>query len=51
MAVLVALLVVILLLGAGEAVHLLWITAVVALILWLAGFMLRTVEGGRWYRW
>ena len=51
MALLVALLVVILLFGLGTLAHLVWIAAGVALVLWLAGFMLRSVEGGRWYRW
>jgi len=42
--------------GAGFALHALWIAAVVVLILWLLGFVVRTTEGvggrrARWYRW
>ncbi len=40
--------------GLGFAVHALWIILVVALILWLIGFFLGGVDGGRrrWYgRW
>jgi len=40
--------------GLGFAVHALWIVLVVALILWLIGFFLGSVDGGRrrWYgRW
>ena len=45
-AVLLALLIVILLFGAGFAVHLLWIVALVALVLWLVGWLVR--GGRRW---
>lgn len=44
------LLLVAILFGVGAAIHFLWIIAVVALILWLAGFLLRP-GGGRWYYW
>ncbi|WP_026341034.1 hypothetical protein [Actinomadura atramentaria] len=50
-----ALLLVIVLAGAGFAFKLLWILAVIALVLWLLGFVARgTGAGGRrgrWYRW
>jgi hypothetical protein len=38
----------------GFAVHLLWIIALVILVLWLLGFLVRVGEGSsrsRWYRW
>ncbi len=54
--VIVALLVVLILGGLGFALHVLWWVAVIALVVWLLGFLLRT--GGaavgsrrRWYRW
>lgn len=40
--------------GLGFAVHVLWWIALVVLILWLLGFVLRAGESGgrgRWYRW
>ncbi len=42
--------------GLGFAVHVLWWIALVILVIWLLGFLLRTAEGGgrrrgRWYRW
>jgi hypothetical protein len=49
--VLAVLLLVLLLGGLGFAAHVLWILAVVALIVWLLGFVLRGAEGSRWYRW
>ncbi len=39
-----------LLFGLGVAVHALWWIAVIALVVWLVGFMLRP-SGGRWYYW
>ncbi len=47
---LLALVVVILLFGAGTAIHVIWILAVICLILWVAGFLFRP---GRhhWYFW
>ncbi|WP_399125326.1 DUF5670 family protein [Streptomyces sp. ITFR-6] len=51
---LVVLLVVLLLLGAGFALNLLWWIAGILLVLWLLGFLLRSGSGtahGRWYRW
>jgi hypothetical protein len=48
---LLALLVVLIVGGAGFAVHLLWIVAVVLLIAWVLGFAFRSGETARWYRW
>jgi hypothetical protein len=48
---LLVLLLALVLLGAGFAVKLLWILAVVVLALWLIGFVARGAEGARWYRW
>ncbi len=50
LAVLLFLLLVAILFGLGVAVHLFWIIAIVALALWLLGFLFRP-HGGRWYRW
>ena len=48
----VFLLLVALLFGAGAAVHTLWWIAVIALALWLVGFVARPSSGrGRWYYW
>jgi steroid 5-alpha reductase family enzyme len=44
------LLLVAVLFGAGAAVHTLWWIAVIALALWVVGFAARP-SGGRWYRW
>jgi hypothetical protein len=40
----------------GFALHVLWWVALIVLVVWLAGFILRTAEGvggrrHRWYRW
>jgi hypothetical protein len=40
----------------GFAIHVLWWVALVVLVIWLAGFLLRAAEGvggrrSRWYRW
>lgn len=41
-----------LLFGAGFALHLLWWLAIIVLIVWLLGFVLRgPSRTGRWYRW
>jgi hypothetical protein len=44
-----------LLLGGGgllsASLHILWIVLLIALILWILGFVFRGTEGGRWYRW
>jgi hypothetical protein len=37
--------------GLGFAVHALWIIALVLLVVWLLGFIIRGAEGARWYRW
>jgi hypothetical protein len=48
---LVVLLVILVLFGAGFALNVLWIAAAILLVLWLIGFLARGVEGARWYRW
>jgi hypothetical protein len=51
-ALLVFLILVAALFGAGAAVHTLWWIAVIALALWLVGFAVRPgAGGGRWYYW
>jgi hypothetical protein len=40
--------------GLGFAIHILWWIALVVLVLWLVGFLVRVGEGtsrSRWYRW
>lgn len=37
--------------GIGAGIQILWIIAIVLLVLWLAGFLMRGAEGARWYRW
>jgi hypothetical protein len=37
--------------GLGFFVKLLWILALVLLAVWLIGFVMRSAEGARWYRW
>ena len=51
--ILIALLIVLLLGGLGFALHALWWIALVALVVWLLGFLFRVGERGRsrWYRW
>jgi lysylphosphatidylglycerol synthetase-like protein (DUF2156 family) len=54
MLVLLALLLVLLFVGLGFAVHLLWIAAVILFVLWLVGFALGRGESAgrhRFYRW
>jgi hypothetical protein len=49
-----ALLLVLILFGAGFAVHLLWIAAAIILVVWIVGFALGRGEGAgshRFYRW
>jgi hypothetical protein len=36
--------------GAGFALHVLWWIALIALVLWLIGFLFRP-RRGRWYYW
>jgi len=50
MVVLVAFLLVLLLFGLGFAIKFLWIVALVALALWLIGFVAAGTER-RWYHW
>jgi hypothetical protein len=40
--------------GLGFAIHILWWIALIVLVVWLVGFLVRVGEGGsrsRWYRW
>jgi len=40
--------------GLGFAVHVLWWIALIVLVIWLIGFVVRAGESGsrsRWYRW
>ncbi len=41
--------------GLGFVLHVLWWIALVVLVIWLVGFLLRATEVGgtrrRWYRW
>ena len=37
--------------GAGFALHALWWVAVLVLAVWAVGFVARSGEGTRWYRW
>ncbi|RSS59593.1 hydrophobic protein [Streptomyces sp. WAC01280] len=48
--VLLVLLVILVLFGAGFALEALWYVAIAVLVLWLLGFLMRS-GGGRWYRW
>jgi hypothetical protein len=49
-ALLLFLVLVAILFGAGLAVHLLWWIAIIALAIWVVGFLARP-SGGRWYYW
>lgn len=54
MVLVLALLLVLILFGAGFAVHLLWIAALVLLVLWVVGFAVGRGESAgshRFYRW
>jgi hypothetical protein len=50
---LIVLLIILALLGGGGFVwNVLWYILIIAIVLWLVGFFLRSAEGGgRWYRW
>jgi 1,4-dihydroxy-2-naphthoate octaprenyltransferase len=50
---LIALLIVLLLGGLGFALHVLWWVALIALVVWVLGFVFRAGTGPRrrWYRW
>lgn len=37
--------------GLGFALHALWIVALVLLAVWLVGFVVRSGDRARWYRW
>ncbi len=37
--------------GLGFAMHALWWIALIVLVVWLVGFLVRTGEGARCYRW
>jgi hypothetical protein len=47
---LLVLLLIVVLFGAGSLMHLLYWVAIIALALWLVGFVMHD-SGGRWYRW
>src|ERR1700730_18525345 len=52
--ILLVLLLALLLGGLGFAVHILWWIALIVLVVWILGFLIRVGEGGsrsRWYRW
>ena len=54
MLLILALLLVLILFGAGFAVHLLWIAAAIFLVVWIVGFAIGRGEGAathRLYRW
>ncbi|MCT4354289.1 hydrophobic protein [Streptomyces sp. Je 1-79] len=48
---LLVLLVILVLFGAGFALDVLWWIAIAVLVLWLLGFFMRSGSGARWYRW
>ncbi|MFI6417151.1 hydrophobic protein [Streptomyces sp. NPDC050842] len=49
---LLVLLLILLLFGAGFALKILWWIAITLLVVWLLGFVARPKSGsGRWYRW
>ncbi|MFI6155136.1 hydrophobic protein [Kitasatospora sp. NPDC051170] len=54
-ALLLVLLLAVVLFGLGFAVKILWWVALFVLVVWLLGFLVRTVDGAggrrRWYRW
>ena len=51
MGLILAVLLIVLIFGAvGFAVHVLWIVAVIAFLVWLIGFFVSGAER-RWYRW
>jgi hypothetical protein len=37
--------------GLGFAIHALWWIALIVLVIWAVGFLVRMGEGSRWYRW
>ncbi|MEU7006676.1 hydrophobic protein [Streptomyces sp. NPDC046332] len=49
---LLVLLLILILFGAGFALKILWWIAIAVLVIWLLGFVARPkTGGGRWYRW
>ncbi|MEU2507381.1 hydrophobic protein [Streptomyces sp. NPDC007863] len=48
--ILLVLLLILVLFGAGFAVEVLWYIALAVLVLWVIGFFVRGPQG-RWYRW
>ncbi|WP_103501801.1 MULTISPECIES: hydrophobic protein [Streptomyces] len=52
---LLVLLLALILFGAGFALEILWWVAVIVLVFWVLGFLIRPATGGggrgRWYRW
>jgi hypothetical protein len=52
---LLVLLLALILAGAGFALHLLWWIAIIVIVLWAIGFLVRPAASGgkrgRWYRW
>jgi hypothetical protein len=48
--ILLVLLLALLLGGLGFAIHVLWWIALIVLVIWLLGFLVRS-GSGRWYRW
>ncbi|MFJ2176181.1 hydrophobic protein [Streptomyces sp. NPDC087851] len=52
---LLVLLLAVVLFGAGFALKALWVVAVIVLVLWALGFIMRSAGAGgrrgRWYRW
>lgn len=52
--ILLVLLLILVLFGAGFAVKILWWLALIVLVLWVLGFLVRGTSGtgrARWYRW
>jgi hypothetical protein len=54
--ILLVLLLALILFGAGFALHLLWWIAIIVLVVWALGFLIRPAASGggkrsRWYRW
>lgn len=35
----------------GFSLHILWIAAAIVFIAWILGFVIRSAEDSRWYRW
>jgi hypothetical protein len=37
--------------GLGFVFHALWWIALIVIVVWVVGFLVRVGEGARWYRW